>query len=45
MLQQPYNQDEENIIGRFLFGTQLTEQSKTTVYKLWQIREKKIKSI
>ncbi len=45
MLQQPYIQNEDNLIGRFLFENQSNEINKITIYKFWQERETKIKNI
>ncbi len=43
MLQQPYIQNEDYLIGRFLFEKQSIEINKRTIYKFWQERDKKIK--
>ncbi len=40
-LQQPY-QEEESIIGEFLFGNNI-EETKETIHKFWKIREKEMK--
>ncbi len=42
ILQQPYQEEEEDVIGEFLFGNSI-EQTKETIQKFWKIREKKIK--
>ena len=39
LLQQPYIQDEELILGRLLFAN--AENFKETLYKFWKIRERK----
>ncbi len=41
-LQQPYQEEEENIIGEILFVNNIDE-TKETIYKFWKIREKKMK--
>ena len=45
VLQRPYIENEENLIGQLLFENSVLEQSKLTIYKFWQIRDKKIKSL
>ena len=42
VLQRPYIENEEQIIGNFLYNNRIIEQSKSTIYKIWQIRKKKI---
>ncbi|XP_050714164.1 uncharacterized protein LOC126997158 [Eriocheir sinensis] len=42
-LQQPYEEEEDDTIGKFLFENEHTEQTKTTVHKFWTIREKRMK--
>ncbi len=42
ILQQPYQEEEEDVIGELLFGNSI-EQTKETIHKLWNIREKKMK--
>ncbi len=39
-LQQPYMEDEEDIIGKYLFENIHTE-AKKEIYKFWLIREKR----
>ena len=43
MLQRPYIQDEQKIIGELLFEKKLSEHKKETIYIFWKIREQKIK--
>ena len=45
VLQQPYKENEDNIIGKLLFNGQYIEKNKKTIIKFWKIREKKIKSL
>ncbi len=42
-LQRPYQQDEEDTIGRVIFENTERESIKTEIYKFWQKREKKRK--
>ncbi len=42
-LQQPYVEDEEDIIGKYLFENRYIEETKREIYKFWMIREKKRK--
>ncbi len=42
ILQQPYQDEEEHVIGELLFGNSI-EQTKKTIQKFWKIREKKMK--
>ena len=44
-LQRPYQQDEDFVIGKVLFGSSEIENIKTTLHKFWQTRERKIKEI
>ena len=43
-LQQPYEENEEKIIGRLMFGEDV-EEMKKTIYAFWKIREEKLKII
>ena len=43
LLQQPYVEDEERLIGELLFEEKKREKTKETIYKFWKIREKKRK--
>ncbi len=40
-LQQPYKEDEENIIRNYLFEDRNIEETKKEVYRFWMIRESK----
>ncbi len=40
-LQQPYPEEEEDVIGQYLFENKFTEETKRTLYSFWKIREKK----
>ncbi len=43
-LQQPYSEEEEeDIIGQYLFENKLIEEAKRTLQAFWKIREKKMK--
>ncbi len=44
-LQRPYQEDEDQVIGRILFENANIENTKETVTKYWQEREKKRKEI
>ncbi len=44
VLQRPYIQCQDNIIGKLLFENQALEENKKTVYKFWKIRERKVKT-
>ena len=37
-LQQPYNEDKNDIIGRFLFKTEDMEEKKESLYRIWKKR-------
>ena len=39
LLQQPYIQDENHLLGRLLFKN--SDKIKETLYRFWTIREKK----
>ncbi len=41
-LQQPFQQEEDNVIGDLLFGNNI-EEAKQTMQKFWKIRENKTK--
>ncbi len=40
-LQQPYVEDEEDIIGKYLFENRYIEETKREIYKFWTIKGKK----
>ncbi len=40
-LQQPYIEDEEDIIGKYLFETTYIEETKKEIHKFWIVREKR----
>ena len=42
-LQQPYQLDEDVIIGNLLFITRNLEENKQIIYKFWKIRQKKVR--
>ncbi len=42
-LQQPYGEEEELIIGIFLFNKENVQETKLTILQFWKIREKKKK--
>ncbi len=44
VLQRPYRQCQDNIIGKLLFANQALEENKKTIYKVWKIRERKAKT-
>ncbi len=44
LLQRPYNNKEDNVIGTLLFDNKTIEESKRTIYKFWKMRENKINS-
>ena len=44
-LQQPYEENEEQILGKFLFSEENIEEKKETLYQMWRRREKSIKRI
>ncbi len=39
-LQQPYIQEEEDIVGRFLFENRDIQEAKREITSFWKIREK-----
>ncbi len=39
-LQQPYIQEEEEIVGRFLFHNRDIQETKKVITSFWKIREK-----
>ena len=42
-LQQPYEENEVEVIGKFLFVEDNIEQKKEVLYRMWKRREEKIK--
>ena len=42
-LQQPYIENEESVIGNYLFDKENIEEAKRTIHTFWKIREKKRK--
>ncbi len=44
-LQQPYDEEEEFTIGKFLFDKENVHEAKITILNFWKIREKKRKEI
>ena len=44
-LQQPYEEDEDKIIGNVLFAQENWEGPKEVIYRMWKAREKKRKQI
>ncbi len=42
-LQQPYPEEEEDVIGRYLFENEGIEETKRTLHTFWKIKEKKMK--
>ncbi len=44
-LQQPYEEEEEFTIGKFLFDKENVHEAKITILQFWKIREKKRKEI
>ncbi len=42
-LQQPYIQEEEEIVGRLLFENTEIQETKRVIDSFWKIREKKIR--
>ena len=44
-LQQPYFDNEEEIIGSFLFNKENTEQKKEVLYQMWKKRDCKLKTL
>ena len=45
ILQQPYQEDENTVIGELLFNRTKIEESKTLLHKFWKIRTKKVKEL
>ncbi len=39
-LQQPYIQEEEDIVGRYLFNNEDIEEAKREITSFWKIRER-----
>lgn len=44
LLQRPYIEDEENIIGHILFNDENLQDTKDTVYEVWKKREAQLKN-
>ena len=44
-LQRPYQENSEEIIGRFLFNKVNVEETKEILYRMWRKREQKIKEL
>ncbi len=42
-LQQPYTEEDDDVIGQYLFDNKLIEETKRTLHTFWKIREKKMK--
>ena len=42
-LQQPYEENSELVIGKFLFAEENIEKKKEVIYRMWKKREKEIK--
>ena len=42
-LQQPYTEEEDDIVGEFLFDNSHAEETKIIIQKFWSVREKKMK--
>ncbi len=40
-LQQPYEENTDNIIGNFLFDTTRLQEKKEALHRLWTVRERK----
>ncbi len=40
-LQQPYKEDEEDIIGNYLFEKRNIEETRKEIYRFWMIRERR----
>ncbi len=38
-----YTEEEDDVIGQYLFDNKLIEQTKRTLHTVWKIREKKMK--
>ncbi len=43
-LHQPYEENEENILGKLLFGNN-SKKNKETIYEFWKTIETKLKEI
>lgn len=43
ILQRPYQEDEEEILGKLLFEKKTTEETKTMIHRFWLIRKEKVK--
>ena len=44
-MQQPYQEDEDELVGKILFNNNEIENTKLTLYEFWKLREEKRKSI
>ncbi len=42
-LQQPYIEDEDDVIGQYLFDNKFIEDTKRTLHTFWKVREKRMK--
>ncbi len=42
-LQQPYPEEEDDVIEKYLFENKFIEETKRTLHTSWKIREKKMK--
>ncbi len=42
-LQQPYPEEDNDVIGKYLFDNKFIEETKRTLHTFWKIRETKIK--
>ncbi len=42
-LQEPYPEEEHEVIRKYLFGNKFAEETKRTLHAFWIIREKKMK--
>ncbi len=41
-LQQPYLEEEDDVIGKYLFENKFIEETIRTLHTFWKIREKKM---
>lgn len=44
LLQQPYIENEKNIVGKYLFNNENPETAKETLFKFWKSREKEVEN-
>ncbi len=44
-LQQPYQEDKINVIGKVLFEKEGIEEKKDILYNVWKIRQRKIEEL